>query len=92
VDDRKTSIPLNDLVGRVGAVAASIAPGIRLAADVEDKLAGPLLNQVERSPLNPQRESSVVVYCGDAQQVSEGFATALRAMGVVASIQNRECN
>jgi hypothetical protein len=92
MNDRKTSISIHDLFGPIGADTAAIAPGVRRASDVEHKLAGPLLNQVERSPLNPQRESSVVVYCGDAQQVSEGFATALRAMGVVASIQNRECN
>jgi hypothetical protein len=29
---------------------------------------------------NDQRESSPVVYCGSAQQVSEGFAIALRIM------------
>jgi hypothetical protein len=30
----------------------------------------------------PQRESSTIVYCGSAQEVSEGFAIALRAMGI----------
>jgi len=34
---------------------------------------------------NVQRESSLVVYCGTAQQVSEGFAIALRIMGVDAN-------
>jgi hypothetical protein len=40
----------------------------------------------------------IVVYCGNAQRVSEGFAIALRAMGVEAHIglpttnQNREDN
>jgi hypothetical protein len=82
MDDRKTSISLHDLVGRIGADAAAMAPGVRRVTDVEHKLAGPLLDQVEGSPSNPQRESSVVVYCGDAQQVSAGFAIALRAMGV----------
>jgi hypothetical protein len=82
MDDRKTSISLHDLFGRIGADSAAIAPGVRRRTDVEHKLAGPTLDQVERSPINPQRESSVVVYCGDAQEVSEGFAIALRAMGV----------
>jgi hypothetical protein len=31
---------------------------------------------------NVQRESSLVVYCGTDQQVSEGFAIALRMMGL----------
>ncbi|WP_299815077.1 hypothetical protein [Tardiphaga sp.] len=82
MDDRKTSISLNDLFGRIGADAAAIAPGVRRRTDVEHKLVGAILDQVERSPINSQRESSVVVYCGDAQKVSEGFAIALRAMGV----------
>jgi hypothetical protein len=82
MDDRKTSIPPYDLFGWIGADAAAIVPGVRHGTDVEPKLVGPILDQAERSPINPQRESSVVVYCGDAQQVSEGFAIALRAMGV----------
>jgi hypothetical protein len=86
MDDRKASISLHDLFGRIGADTAAIAPDVRHATDVEHKLVGPLLVQVERSPLNAQRESSVVVYCGDAQQVGEGFAIALRAMGITASI------
>jgi hypothetical protein len=85
VDDRKTSISLHDLVGRVGAVAAWIAPGVRRAADVDDKRVGFVPEQVEQLPPDPLREGSVV-YCGDAQQVSEGFAIALRAMGVGSSI------
>jgi hypothetical protein len=92
MNDRKTSISIHDIFGPIGADTAAIAAGVRRATDVEHKLADPLLDQVERSPLNPPRESSAVVYCGDAQQVSEGFAIALRAMGVVASIQNREGN
>jgi hypothetical protein len=82
VDDRKTSISLHDLVGRVGAVAAS---GVRRAADVDDKHVGFVPEQVEQLPPDPLREGSVA-YCGDAQQVSEGFAIALRAMGVESSI------
>jgi hypothetical protein len=34
---------------------------------------------------NAQRESSLVVYCGTDQQVSEGFAIALRIMGLDAN-------
>jgi pyruvate/2-oxoacid:ferredoxin oxidoreductase beta subunit len=92
MSDRKTSISIHYPFGQIGADTAAIAPGVRRATDVEHRLAGPVLDQAKRSPLNPERESSVVVYCGDAQQVSEGFAIALLAMGVVASIQNREGN
>jgi hypothetical protein len=46
----------------------------------------PTRDQVERLSAHPLRESSVVVYCGNEQQVSEGFAVALRAMGVEANI------
>jgi hypothetical protein len=82
MDDRKTSISLHHLFGPIGADAATIARAFDVAPTAEHKLAGPILDQVERSPIDPQRESSVVVYCGDAQEVSEGFAIALRAMGV----------
>jgi hypothetical protein len=34
---------------------------------------------------NVQRESSPAVYCGGDQQVSEGFAIALRIMGLDAN-------
>jgi hypothetical protein len=86
MDDRKIPISVNvsldDLFGQIGADAAAITPGVRPSTGVEHKLAGPTLDQVERSPIHSRHESSVVVYCGDAQQVSEGFAVALRAMGV----------
>jgi hypothetical protein len=49
---------------------------------MDHKLAGPILDQVDGSPVNPRRKRSVVVYCGDAQRVSEGFAIAMRAMGM----------
>jgi hypothetical protein len=92
VDEDGPSISPPDLYARLGADAAPITPGVRRSADPDDKLVIPTHDQAKRSPLNSLRESSVVVYCGDVQQVSEGFAIALRAMGVVASIQNREGN
>jgi rhodanese-related sulfurtransferase len=46
----------------------------------------PTRDPVEPLPPDPPRESSLVVYCGNAQQVSEGFAIALRAMGIGADI------
>lgn len=69
MDDRKTSISLHELAGRVGAATASIAPDVRRATDVEDTLVGFVPEQVEQLPLDPLREGSVVVYCGNAQEV-----------------------
>ena len=54
-------------------------PYARLRSD-----AAPIATEV-RQPADPLRESSLIVYCGNAQQVSEGFAIALRAMGVEAN-------
>jgi hypothetical protein len=99
MDDRKASISssLHD-PERVGVDAAPIAPRVRRSTDVEHKLVLPAPDQAERLPANPLREDRVVVYCGNAQRVSEGFAIALRAMGVEAHVglpttnQNREDN
>jgi hypothetical protein len=74
MDDRKLSTSPDGLSERPGADAAPMAPGVRRPAGLED--------QVERLPADALRESSFAVYYGNAQQVSEGFAIALRAMGV----------
>ena len=82
MDDRKTSIFSHDPDGRIGADAAPIAPGARRSADVELPLLLSASDLAERLPANPLREDRVVVYYGNPQRVSEGFAIALRAMGV----------
>jgi hypothetical protein len=82
MDDRKTSIPPYDLFGWIGADAKAIASGVRHGTDVEPKLVLRVPDQDRRLLVTPPLDDSVVVYCGDAQQVSEGFAIALRAMGV----------
>jgi hypothetical protein len=98
MDDRKASIPSHDPGGRVGADSAPIAPRVRRSTDLEHKLVLPAADQAERLPANPLREDPVVVYCGNAQRVSEGFAIALRAMGIEGHVglpttnQNREDN
>ena len=43
-------------------------------------------NDADAAPADSARESSSVVYFGSAQQISEGFAIALRAMGFDAGI------
>ena len=40
----------------------------------------------DAAPTDSVRESSSVTYSGSAQRISEGFAIALRAMGVGADI------
>ncbi len=90
MDDRKAAISSHHPFGRIGADAAPVAPGVRCSTDVEDKLAVPIPEQAERLPGNPSREQPVAVYCGDVQQVSEGFAIALRAMGVVAGVLQQD--
>ena len=96
--DRKASISSHDPGGRVDADAAPIAPRVRRSTDVERKFVVPAPDQARRLPDNPLREDPVVVFCGDAQRVSEGFAIALRAMGVEGHVgrpttnQNKEDN
>jgi 3-mercaptopyruvate sulfurtransferase SseA len=98
MDDRKASISSHDPGGRVGADSAPLAPRVQRSTDVERKLVLPAADQAVRLPANPRREDPVVVYCGHAQRVSEGFAIALRVMGVEGHVglptinQNREDN
>jgi hypothetical protein len=66
MDDRKHSIPPQDV-------------GARIDSDVE-----PILADV-RHPTDLSRilnESSMIVYCGDDEQVRQGFMLALRAMRI----------
>jgi hypothetical protein len=86
MDDRKTSIFSHDHCGRIGADAAPIAPPVGPFAGLEHKLVVPTPDQAARFSANPPREERFVVYCGDAQRVSEGFAIALQAMGVEAHV------
>jgi hypothetical protein len=86
MDEDRPSISPPDLYARLGVDAAPTGPGVRRPVDLEDKLAVPARDQVERRSVNPLRESSVVVYFGDKQQVCEGFAIALRAMGPEANL------
>ena len=62
----KNSIHSHDVDARIGAVAEPIAADPRRPADL---------------PGTPG-ESSMIVYCGDDEQVSQGFMLALRAMGI----------
>lgn len=59
--------------GRVGADAAPIA--------VDDCFVLPSPDQAE-APIHPLRGGSHIVYCDSEQEVREGFALALRIMGI----------
>jgi hypothetical protein len=86
MDEDRPSISSRHLYARLGADAAPTTRGVRHSVDRDDKLVVPTRDQVERLSAHPLRESSVVVYCGNEQQVSEGFALALHAMGIEANI------
>lgn len=70
MDKSKPSFSPHDPCGQIDTDAVPIAAGVQPCAQLGDKVAA------------PERESSTIVYCGTAQEVSEGFAVALRAMGV----------
>jgi hypothetical protein len=82
VDDRKRTLPLHRACGRIGSDAERIAADGRPPIDLSAKLGVPNLDQVERPVAELPRESAQIVYCGTEQQVREGFAIALRAMGI----------
>ncbi len=82
MDDRKASLSSHDPGGRVGPDAAPIAPRVRHSADAEHQLAHPAADPAERWPADPFYDDPAVIFCGNQQQVNEGFAIALRVMGI----------
>jgi hypothetical protein len=82
MDGRKASLSSHDPGERVGADAAPIAPRVRHSADAEHQFADPIADPAERWPADPLNEDPALVFCGDQQQVNEGFAIALRVMGI----------
>ena len=91
MDRSKNSISPHDLYARLGSESAPIVIDVRGPVDLAkmDKLIVPARyyppDQVERWRSDLLNDNSVVVYCGDGQQVSQGLAIALRAMGVEAN-------
>ena len=90
MDDRNDLTSSPDLYVQLGFDIAPTGPGVRPPADLEHKLVVPNRNRVEGLSADPLRESPVVVYCGNEQRIREGFALALRAMGVEANILQAE--
>jgi hypothetical protein len=81
MDEPKLSISPFSLCGRIGSDAAPKAVDVQRPADLDDRVVVPTPDQVD-SPVDPKRESSLIVYCDSEQEVREGFAIALRAMGI----------
>ena len=81
MDDRRPFPPGE----QIGSDPVPIAADLQLSAEFDDMLAVPGREPVERLPSALQRESSLIVYCGTDQQVSECFAIALRIMGLGAN-------
>jgi hypothetical protein len=77
VDERIGPLPHHDTCERIGSDAAPVVVDIR--RDEQPVVPG---GQIEPSPAEPPRENSQIVFYGDEQQVREGFAVALRAMGL----------
>ena len=69
MNERKPKASEHERFGRTGAHAAPIA--------VDNPAVVPSTNQAA----DPLEACSHVVYCASEQEVSEGFAIALRAMG-----------
>jgi hypothetical protein len=70
MDKSRPSFPPHDPCGQIDTDAVPIATDVQPAA-----------HRLDAAEL----ESSTIVYCGTAQEVSEGFAIALRSMGVEAN-------
>jgi hypothetical protein len=79
MDDRKRSLSLHS-PGQIGSDVAPIMADVRPVTDLNDKPVAPNPDQVER--LAAELPRAQIVYCGTEQQVREGFAVALRAMGI----------
>jgi hypothetical protein len=82
MDESRPPFPPHDPCGQIDADMLPIAAGVRPPVDLEGTPAILPHDRAGRSPADLLRESSFVVYCGNAELVSEGFAIALRAMGV----------
>ena len=72
MNERKPEAPEHERFGRTGAHSAPIA--------VDGPVVAPSTDQAEAA--DPPEARSHVVYCASEQEVSEGFAIALRAMGL----------
>jgi hypothetical protein len=78
MDDRNKPPSPDELRQGIDADAASIVLDVRRPANPHDKSTAPIRNRIEP----PFAGDSPIVFCGSEQKVREGFAVALRAMGI----------
>ena len=86
MDEPKPSIPPDALYEVIDADPAPIAVDVRRPTDPDDAPVVPAPHRAERLPADPARESSLIVYCENEEEVREGFVIALRAMGIEANL------
>jgi len=78
MDGRKNPPSPDELREAIDADAAPVVFGVRRPANPHDKSAAPIRNRIEPPPAG----DSPIVFCRSEQEVREGFAVALRAMGI----------
>ena len=83
MDEPKPSVSPYDPRGRIGSDAAPIAVDV-LRAGPDDRVVVCPPDRAE-VPGDPLPESSIILYCDSERKVREGFAIALRAMGITAN-------
>ena len=79
MDGPKLPISLHFRFGRTGADDAPVTVVNPRPANDSVVLSG---NDEVGLPANPHQESSHIVFCDDEQEIREGFAIALRVMGL----------
>jgi hypothetical protein len=82
MDDRKNPPSPDAFRERIDADAAPVVMDVRRRANPHDKSAAPTRNRIEPTPAG----DSSIVFCGSEQDVREGFAVALRAMGIAPDV------
>jgi hypothetical protein len=77
MDDRNNPLSPDELRQGIDADAAPVVMDVRRPANPHDKSAAPI-----RTRIVPPAKNSPIVFCGSEREVREGFAVALRAMGI----------
>jgi hypothetical protein len=95
MDESKNSIPPNELdprsvSDRTSAVAGAVPADLAKSNNLVPRGRQRHSDQSELCRNDLPNGSSVVVYCGNEEEVSRGFLIALRAMGVAVVEQGPE--
>ena len=78
MDGRNNPLSPDELRAGIDADAAPIVMDVRRPVNPHDKSAAPIPNRTDPPPAG----DSSIVFCGSEREVREGFAVALRAMGI----------